>query len=176
MIHFKRLLDELKLKKKFTPDIIYIDYINICSSARYKAGATHNSYTIIKAIAEELRGLAVIADVPIVTATQVNRSGWNNTDIGLENTSESFGLPATADLMFALVTTEELERLNQMMVVQLKNRYNDLVSNRRFVVGVDRPKMKLYNTEQESQEELIDTQIDLSSERSNASDVEWDFG
>jgi len=155
--HFRHLLDELLLKKKFTPDIIFIDYLNICSSARVKASATMSSYSVVKAIAEELRGLAIERNVPVFTATQVNRSGHNNTDIGLENTSESFGLPATADLMFALIGTEELDQKNQIMVKQLKNRYNELTKNRKFVVGINRAKMKLYNVDASEQDDLIGT-------------------
>jgi len=153
--NFRHLLNELKIKKSFVPDIIYIDYINICLSTRIKSGANANSYTYIKAIAEELRGLAVEYNVPIVTATQTTRSGYSNSDVGLEDTSESFGLPATADFMFALISTEELESLNQIMVKQLKNRYSDLGSNRRFVVGVDGDKMRLYNVESDAQEDIV---------------------
>ena len=154
--HFRGLLNELKLKKQFEPDIIFIDYLNICSSSRMKGmGGAINSYNYIKAIAEELRGLAVEFNVPIFSATQTNRSGFSNSDVGLEDTSESFGLPATADLMFALVSTEELENLGQMMVKQLKNRYNDPVKHKRFVVGVDRSKMKLFDID-ESQQTLTD--------------------
>jgi replicative DNA helicase len=154
--HFRALLNELKLKKKFAPDIIYVDYLNICSSSRMKAmGGSINSYTYIKAIAEELRGLAIEFNVPIVSATQTNRSGYSNTDVGLEDTSESFGLPATADLMFALISTEELEEMGQLMVKQLKNRYNDPTSYRRFVIGVDRSRMKLYDVEESAQTDLI---------------------
>ena len=154
--HFRALLNELKLKKKFAPDIIYVDYLNICSSSRMKAmGGSINSYTYIKAIAEELRGLAIEFNVPIVSATQTNRSGYSNTDVGLEDTSESFGLPATADLMFALISTEELEEMDQLMVKQLKNRYNDPTSYRRFVIGVDRSRMKLYDVEESAQTDLI---------------------
>lgn len=141
--HFRALLNDLKMKKNFQPDIIFIDYLNICASARLKMNASVNSYTFVKAIAEELRGLAVEFDVPIFSATQVNRGGFNNTDVGLENTSESFGLPATADLMFALISTEELEEQGQVMVKQLKNRYNDVSHNKKFVVGIDRAKMKI---------------------------------
>lgn len=155
--HFRHLLDELLLKKKFKPDIIFIDYLNICSSARVKASATMSSYSVVKAIAEELRGLAIERNVPVFTATQVNRSGHNNTDIGLENTSESFGLPATADLMFALIGTEELDQKSQIMVKQLKNRYNELTKNRKFVVGINRAKMKLYNVDASEQDDLIGT-------------------
>jgi len=154
--NFRHLLNELKIKKNFQPDIIYIDYLNICMSSRMKYGANVNSYTYIKAIAEELRGLAVEYDVPIVSATQTTRGGYSNSDVGLEDTSESFGLPATADFMFALISTEELESLNQIMVKQLKNRYNDPGSNRRFVVGIDRSKMRLYDVEQSAQEGILD--------------------
>ena len=155
--HFKHLLNELKLKRQFIPDIIYIDYLNICASARMKMGNSVNSYTYIKAIAEELRGLAVEYRLPIVSATQTTRSGYSNTDVGLEDTSESFGLPATADLMFALISSEELQDLNQIMVKQLKNRYNDPTTNKRFVIGVDRAKMKLYDAEQTAQSGLSDS-------------------
>ncbi len=154
--NFRHLLNELKLKKNFTPDIIYIDYLNICASSRMKYGNNVNSYMYIKAIAEELRGLAVEFNLPIVSATQTTRGGYNNSDVGLEDTSESFGLPATADFMIALITSEELEELNQIMVKQLKNRYNDPANYRRFVVGVDRAKMKLYDVEESSQDNLID--------------------
>ena len=154
--NFRHLLNELKLKKNFTPDIIYIDYLNICASSRMKYGSNINSYMYVKAIAEELRGLAVEFCVPIVSATQTTRSGYSNSDVGLEDTSESFGLPATADFMFALISSEELEGLGQLMVKQLKNRYNDPSSYRRFVVGVDRSRMKLYDVEQDAQEGLID--------------------
>jgi len=159
--HFKHLLNELKLKRQFIPDIIYIDYLNICSSSRVKQGNSVNSYTYIKAIAEELRGLAVEHKVPVVSATQTTRSGFTNSDVGLEDTSESFGLPATADLMFALISTEELEAMNQIMVKQLKNRYNDPTTNKRFVIGVDRAKMKLYDVEQSAQSDISDSgQVD----------------
>jgi len=154
--HMRHLLNELKLKRNFHPNIIYIDYLNICSSSRLKYGANVNSYTYIKAIAEELRGLAVEFDVPIVTATQTTRSGFTSSDLGLEDTSESFGLPATADFMIALISSEELQDLNQMMVKQLKNRYNDPGVHRRFVIGVDRPKMKLYDVEQSAQQDIVD--------------------
>src|SRR6056300_2038641 len=148
--HFRGLLNELKLKREFVPDIIFIDYLNICASSRMKGmGGAINSYNYIKAIAEEIRGLAVEFDVPIVSATQTTRSGYSNSDVGLEDTSESFGLPATADLMFALISTEELEQMNQMMVKQLKNRYNDPTHHKRFVVGIDRAKMKLYDVEEQ---------------------------
>ena len=155
--HFKALLNELALKKSFKPDIIFIDYLNICASSRYRAGSNVNSYSYIKAIAEELRGLAVEANVPIFSATQTTRSGFASSDVDLTDTSESFGLPATADLMFALISTEELEGLGQIMVKQLKNRYNDPTYNRRFVIGVDRAKMRLYDCEQAAQDDLLDS-------------------
>ena len=155
--HFRALLNELKLKKNFMPDVIYIDYLNICSSSRMKGlGGSVNTYSLIKSIAEEIRGLAVEFDVPIMSATQTTRSGYGNSDVGLEDTSESFGLPATADFMFALISSEELEQLGQILVKQLKNRYNDPGANKRFVVGVDRSKMKLYDVE-ESAQNLIDS-------------------
>jgi replicative DNA helicase len=154
--NFRHLLNELNLKKNFVPDIIYIDYLNICASSRIKAGANVNSYTYIKAIAEELRGLAVEYNVPIVSATQTTRSGYSNSDVGLEDTSESFGLPATADFMFALVTSDELRQLSQIMVKQLKNRYGDPAVHKRFVIGVDYSKMRLYNVEASAQEDLMD--------------------
>jgi archaellum biogenesis ATPase FlaH len=150
--HFRALMKELQLKKNFKPDIVFIDYLNICASSRMKGmGGAINSYSYIKAIAEEIRGLAVEFDVPIVSATQTTRSGYSNSDVGLEDTSESFGLPATADLMFALISNEELEGLGQILVKQLKNRYNDPSANKRFVIGVDRSKMKLYDVEQSAQ-------------------------
>jgi replicative DNA helicase len=155
--HFRHLLQELNLKKDFLPDIIYVDYLNICASARMRAGASVNSYTMVKSIAEEMRGLAVEFKLPIVTATQTNRQGFTSTDVGLEDTSESFGLPATADLMVALISTEELEELDQIMVKQLKNRYNDPTYYRRFIIGVDRSRMKLYDCEQSATEELHDS-------------------
>ena len=155
--HFKGLLNELALKKSFRPDIIFIDYLNICASSRYKAGSNVNSYSYIKAIAEELRGLAVEANLPIVSATQTTRSGYGSSDVELTDTSESFGLPATADLMFALISTEDLEGLNQIMVKQLKNRYNDPTMNKRFVIGIDRAKMRLYDCEQSAQQDLVDS-------------------
>ena len=155
--HFRHLLQELNIKKDFRPDIIFIDYLNICASHRIRPGSGANSYTLVKSIAEELRGLAVEHDVPMVSATQTTRSGYGSTDIGLEDTSESFGLPATADLMFALITSEELEDLDQLVVKQLKNRYNDPTIFKRFVIGIDRSRMKLYDVEQEAQEELIDS-------------------
>ena len=154
--HFRALLNELKLKKNFRPDMIYIDYLNICASSRMRGlGGSINSYSYIKAIAEELRGLAVEFNVPIVSATQTTRSGYSNTDLGLEDTSESFGLPATADLMFALISTEELEELGQLMVKQLKNRYNDPTKYRRFVIGIDRSRMKLYDVEESAQSDIM---------------------
>ena len=155
--HFKSLLNELALKKSFKPDIIFIDYLNICASSRYRANSNVNSYSYIKAIAEELRGLAVETNVPIVSATQTTRSGYGNSDVDLTDTSESFGLPATADLMFALISTEELEGLGQIMVKQLKNRYHDPTINKRFVVGIDRGKMKLYDCEQSAQDDILDS-------------------
>ena len=154
--HFKSLLNELSLKKGFSPDIIFIDYLNICSSSRFK-GTIVNSYTFVKAIAEELRGLAVEYDVPIVSATQTTRTGYGSSDVELTDTSESFGLPATADFMFALISTEELETMNQLMVKQLKNRYNDPTMNKRFVIGIDRAKMKLYNLEDSAQMNIVDS-------------------
>ena len=154
--HFKALLNELALKKSFKPDIIFIDYLNICASSRYKAGSNVNSYSYIKAIAEELRGLAVETNVPIVSATQTTRSGFGSSDVDLTDTSESFGLPATADLMFALISTEDLEGLGQIMVKQLKNRYNDPTIFKRFVIGIDRAKMRLYDCEQKAQEDILD--------------------
>jgi replicative DNA helicase len=164
--HFKSLLNELALKKGFRPDIIFIDYLNICASSRYK-GTIVNSYTYVKAIAEELRGLAVEFNVPIVSATQTTRSGYGSTDVDLTDTSESFGLPATADLMFALISTEELEQLNQILVKQLKNRYNDPTMNKRFIVGIDRAKMRLYDVEQSAQTDLVDSGQDLDEEPEN---------
>jgi len=155
-MHFRSLLNELQLKKNFRPKIIFIDYLNICCSSRLKMGSSVNSYTYIKSIAEELRGLAVEFNVPIVSATQTTRSGYSNSDVGLEDTSESFGLPATADFMFALISTEELQQLNQIMVKQLKNRYNDPSQNKKFVVGVDRAKMRLYDVEDNAQD-LVDS-------------------
>lgn len=157
--NFRHLLNELKIKRDFVPDIIYIDYLNICSSSRIKFGANVNSYTYIKAIAEELRGLAVEFAVPIVTATQTTRSGYSNSDVELTDTSESFGLPATADFMFALISSEQLQDLNQIMIKQLKNRYNDPTMYRKFVVGVDRGKMRLYDVEQSGQEDLLDSPV-----------------
>lgn len=167
--HFEHLLDELKIKKSFKPEIIFVDYINLCASKRFKAGNNQNSYTIIKSIAEELRGLAVVQNVPIVTATQVNRSGAGDTDIDLTNTAESFGLPATVDLMLALISTEELEELGQMMIKQLKNRYNDINYYKKFVVGIDRGKMRLYDLEKNAQNSLV------SSGHSNTSSPKLDY-
>jgi archaellum biogenesis ATPase FlaH len=154
--NFRHLLNELKLKKNFIPDIIYIDYLNICASSRMKYTSNVNTYMYVKAIAEELRGLAVECNVPIVSATQMTRSGFGNSDPGLEDTSESFGLPATADFMFALITSEELDGLGQLMVKQLKNRYNDISNNKRFVIGVDRTKMKLFDVENGAQDGVMD--------------------
>ena len=155
--HFKALLNELALKKSFRPDIIFIDYLNICASSRYRANTAVNSYSYIKAIAEELRGLAVETNVPILSATQTTRSGFASSDVDLTDTSESFGLPATADLMFALISTEELEGLGQIMVKQLKNRYNDPTIHKRFIVGIDRAKMRIYDCEQKAQEDVLDS-------------------
>jgi len=155
--HFRFLIDELNLKRKFVPDIIFIDYLNICSSARYKNNGSVNSYTYIKAIAEELRGLAVEKNVPIFTATQTNRTGYSSSDVNLEDTSESFGLPATADFMFAIMSNEDLDKQGHILVKQLKNRYNDLATKRKFVVGINRSKMKLYDVEESAQEGLVGT-------------------
>lgn len=155
--HFRALLNDLKIKRNFKPDLIFIDYLNICASARIKPGANINSYTYVKAIAEELRGLAVEFDVPIMSATQTTRAGFSSSDPGLEDTSESFGLPATADLMFALISTEELDAMNQIMVKQLKNRYNDLNINKRFTIGIDRAKMQLFDVSASAQANLVDT-------------------
>ena len=165
--HFKALLNELELKRNIKPDIIFVDYLNICASQRYK-GSIVNSYTYVKAIAEELRGLAVETNVPIVTATQTTRSGFGSSDVDLTDTSESFGLPATADLMFALISTEELEEVGQIMVKQLKNRYHDPTLNKRFVIGVDRAKMKLYDCEQRAQDDIIDSgqEVEYNSDKS----------
>jgi replicative DNA helicase len=154
--HFKSLIADLALKRSIKPDIIFVDYLNICASQRYK-GSIVNSYTYVKAIAEELRGLAVETNVPIVSATQTTRSGFGSTDVDLTDTSESFGLPATADLMFALISTEELEGMNQIMVKQLKNRYNDPTMNKRFCVGIDRAKMRLYDVEDSAQTDIVDS-------------------
>jgi hypothetical protein len=154
--HFRNLLNELRLKKSFVPDVIYVDYLNICSSSRIKAGSNVNSYTLIKSIAEELRGLAVEFNVPLISATQTTRSGYSSSDVELTDTSESFGLPATADFMFALTTNETLEQLNQIQIKQLKNRYNDPTANKRFIVGIDRAKMRLYDVENSAQD-IIDS-------------------
>ena len=175
--HFRSLLSELKLKKNFMPDIIFIDYLNICASSRYRSAVNVNSYNYVKAIAEELRGLAVEFDVPIFSATQNTRSGFTSTDPDLTDTSESFGLPATADLMIALISSDELEELGQIMVKQLKNRYNDPTYNKRFVVGIDRPKMRLYDCEQEAQDDILDTNVDtpIPAKVSKASFNDWKF-
>jgi len=159
--HFKALINELKLKRSFFPDIIFIDYLNICSSSRFRPGSSANSYTIIKSIAEELRGLAVEQDVPIVSATQTTRGGYDNSDVSLTDTSESFGLPATADLMFAIISTEELEQMGQFMIKQLKNRYADPTRNKRFMIGVDRARMKLFDLDPSAQTQLTDANIDI---------------
>ena len=153
--HFRGLIKELAIKKTFKPDIIFIDYLNICASSRFKHSSNINSYTLVKSIAEELRGLAVETNVPIMSATQTTRSGFTSTDIGLEDTSESFGLPATADLMFALISTEDLDDLNQIAIKQLKNRYNDPTTHKRFVVGIDRAKMQLFDVDHKEQN-LVD--------------------
>ena len=175
--HFKALLNELALKKSFKPDIIFVDYLNICASSRYRANTAVNSYSYIKAIAEELRGLAVEANVPILSATQTTRSGFASSDVDLTDTSESFGLPATADLMFALISTEELEGLNQIMVKQLKNRYNDPTIFKRFIVGIDRAKMRLYDCEQKAQEDIIDNneQTEYDEDKSKFKKTFGDF-
>jgi replicative DNA helicase len=172
--HFKSLLNELQLKKQFRPDLIVIDYLNICASSRFKGGANINSYTLIKSIAEELRGLAVEENVPILSATQTTRGGYGNTDVELTDTSESFGLPATVDFMFALISTEEMENLNQLMVKQLKNRYNDPTINKRFVIGVDRAKMKLYDLEQSAQRGLTDSNIRQDAPKKSGADPAFD--
>jgi len=172
--HFKSLLNELQLKKQFKPDLIVIDYLNICASSRFKGGANINSYTLIKSIAEELRGLAVEENVPILSATQTTRGGYGNTDVELTDTSESFGLPATVDFMFALISTEEMENLNQLMVKQLKNRYNDPTINKRFVIGVDRAKMKLYDLEQSAQKGLTDSNIRQDAPKKSGADPAFD--
>ena len=165
--NFRHLINELRIKRNFVPDVIYIDYLNICSSSRIKAGANVNSYQYIKAIAEELRGLAVEFNVPVVSATQTTRSGYGNSDVELTDTSESFGLPATADLMFALISTEDLEQLNQIMIKQLKNRYNDPTIYKRFVVGIDRAKMRLYNCEQDAQDDIVDDRPVFDKSKTN---------
>jgi archaellum biogenesis ATPase FlaH len=156
--HFDSLLKELHLKKNFVPDIVFIDYLNICNSSRYRAGSNVNSYTVVKSIAEELRGLAVQYNVPIISATQTTRSGFSSTDVSLTDTSESFGLPATADFMFALISNDELEEMGQIMIKQLKNRYNDAGYHRKFVVGIDRAKMRLYDVEQSAQDDILDSE------------------
>lgn len=168
--HFKALLNELQLKRQFKPDLIVIDYLNICASSRFKGGANINSYTLIKSIAEELRGMAVEENVPILSATQTTRGGYGNTDVELTDTSESFGLPATVDFMFALISTEDLEAMNQLMVKQLKNRYNDPTINKRFVIGVDRAKMKLYDLEQSAQKNIMDSGIKEDKPKWNTRD------
>ena len=168
--HFKALLNELQLKRQFKPDLIIIDYLNICASSRFKGGANINSYTLIKSIAEELRGMAVEENVPILSATQTTRGGYGNTDVELTDTSESFGLPATVDFMFALISTEDLEAMNQLMVKQLKNRYNDPTINKRFVIGVDRAKMKLYDLEQSAQKNIMDSGIREDKPKWNTND------
>ena len=175
--HFKALLNELALKKSFRPDIIFIDYLNICASSRYRGNSNVNSYSYIKAIAEELRGLAVEASLPIVSATQTTRSGFASSDVDLTDTSESFGLPATADLMFALISTEELESINQILVKQLKNRYNDPTIHKRFVVGIDRAKMRLYDCEQKAQDDIIDNgqETEYDEDKSNFKKSFGDF-
>jgi len=173
--HFRGLLQELKLKKQFEPDVIFIDYLNICASSRMKGmGGSINSYNYVKAIAEELRGLAVEFDVPLFSATQTTRSGYSNTDVGLEDTSESFGLPATADLMFALISTEELDKENQIMVKQLKNRYNDPTYHKRFVLGIDRAKMRLFDVEESEQTLVDDTPVfDKSATGKTMNTTDW---
>jgi archaellum biogenesis ATPase FlaH len=178
--HFRGLIKELAIKRSFKPDIIFIDYLNICASSRFKANGNVNSYMYIKAIAEELRGLAVETNVPIMSATQTTRSGFSNSDVGLEDTSESFGLPATADLMFALISNEELDELNQIAVKQLKNRYNDPTTNKRFVIGIDRAKMKLYDVEDAQQQGLADSNQNTfaepvfdSTDFASESDLPW---
>ena len=172
--HFKALLQELKLKKSFIPDIIFVDYLNICASSRYRSAVNVNSYSYVKAIAEELRGLAVEASIPICSATQTTRSGFASSDPNLTDTSESFGLPATADLMFALVSTEDMEELDQIMVKQLKNRYNDPTINKRFVVGIDRAKMRLYDCEQSAQTDILDTAETVEYTKSDESKAKFD--
>lgn len=164
--HFRHLLNELKAKKKFMPDIIYIDYLNLCISSRMKMGSNVNSYTLIKSIAEELRGLAVEYNLPIFSATQTNRTGFVNSDVGLEDTAESFGLPATADFMIAAISSEELEDMNQIMIKQLKNRYNDPATNRRFVLGIDKARMKLYDVDNSVQRTSIDSKTDVPALKS----------
>lgn len=175
--NFRHLLNELRIKKKFVPDMIYIDYLNICASSRLKSGSNVNSYTYVKAIAEELRGLAVEYNVPVVSATQTTRSGYTSTDLGLEDTSESFGLPATVDLMLALINSEELESLNQLMVKQLKNRYADPTYMKRFVIGVDRSRMRLYDVEYSAQDDVVDDTpaFDKANDKKFKKDIFKDF-
>jgi len=172
--HFRALLNDLALKKNFIPEIIFIDYLNICTSQRFR-GASVNSYTMVKSIAEELRGLAVEFNVPIVSATQTTRAGYGSSDVDLTDTSESFGLPATADLMFALISTEELEQQNQIMVKQLKNRYYDPTLNKRFVVGIDRSKMRLYDVEQSAQQNIMDSGQEVVTEERKTKFGEFKF-
>ena len=172
--NFRALINELKIKKGFVPDILFMDYLNLCVSTRYKNNINAGSYFVVKAIAEELRGLAVECDLPIVSATQLNRTGFMSSDVGLEDTSESFGLPATADLMFALISTEELEEQNQIKVKQLKNRYNDPVKNRNFLIGIDRGKMKLYDVEEEAQKELISESKEITGKVIKKNTMSWD--
>jgi replicative DNA helicase len=157
VVHFRTLLNELNLKKNFKPDIIYVDYMNICTSSRVKTGSNVNSYSYVKSIAEEIRGLAVEFNVPIMTATQMTRSGATNSDPSMEDVSESFGTVATADMIFALINTEEFEQINQIMVKQIKNRYSDPTTNKRFMIGIDRAKMKLYNVENSAQSNISDS-------------------
>jgi len=166
VLHFRALLNELKLKKSFVPDIIFVDYLNICTSSRVRLGGGTNSYTYVKAISEELRGFGVENDVPIITATQSNRTGAMSSDPSIEDTSESWGVPATGDLMFVLISNPELEQMNQIMVKQLKNRYSDLNIYRRFIVGVDKAKMKLYDVEMNAQEDIVGT-----NKKENENDV-----
>ncbi len=172
--NFRALINELKIKKGFVPDILFLDYLNLCTSTRYKNNINAGSYFVVKAIAEELRGLAVETNLPIVSATQLNRTGFMSSDVGLEDTSESFGLPATADLMFALISTEELEEQNQIKVKQLKNRYNDPVRNRNFLIGIDRAKMKLYDVEEEAQKELISDSKEITGKVIKKNTMSWD--
>ena len=172
--NFRALINELKIKKGFVPDILFMDYLNLCVSTRYKNNINAGSYFVVKAIAEELRGLAVECDLPVVSATQLNRTGFMSSDVGLEDTSESFGLPATADLMFALISTEELEEQNQIKVKQLKNRYNDPVKNRNFLIGIDRGKMKLYDVEEEAQKELISESKEITGKVIKKNTMSWD--
>ena len=169
--HFRGLIKELAIKKSFKPDIIFIDYLNICASSRFKGVQNANSYTIVKSIAEELRGLAVECDVPIMSATQTTRSGFASTDVDLTDTSESFGLPATADFMFALISNEELDELNQIVVKQLKNRYNDPTINKRFVLGIDRAKMRLFDVDNTQQDDLVDSGQFTKSTKAGQSQV-----